>query len=68
MNDFEFIAFMSGIIFGGVVLLYFIFMCIKCIFDTTCPKPKTTQITNVLQIRVTENPLQNNDEDPVNHI
>ena len=65
MNDFELIAFMTSLGLGGIVIIYCLFLCMKCVFDTICPKPITPQVTNVLQIRVIENPLRQ-DEDPIN--
>ena len=65
MNDFEFIALLTSLGLGGIVFVYFIFLCMKCMFDSICPKPITTPVVNVLQIRVIENPLHH-DEDPVN--
>jgi hypothetical protein len=65
MNDFEFIALLTSLGLGGIVIVYFLFLCMKCVFDTMCPKPITPHVTNVLQIRVIENPLRQ-DEDPIN--
>ena len=65
MNEFEFIALLTSLGVGGIVFIYFIFLCMKCMFDTICTKPITPQITNVLEIRVIENPLRQ-DEDPTN--
>ena len=66
MSDYELIGFIIGLGFAGIIVLYYAFLCITCLFKK-CVLPKNNEPVTVLQIRVIENPLKC-DEDPTNQI